>query len=113
MIKYINSTEIQYGVVLQILKMINQQTDDEILWVKNLGMAKTEWNEENWVRDVFGQLGVAHLCQEGLIKVAPSSSVLATCAYQKLSESTLGCKKPSVLVQMIKKAEKFDQNLTM
>ncbi|MBW0488099.1 hypothetical protein O181_027814 [Austropuccinia psidii MF-1] len=46
MIQYINHNHIWFGKVLQILKVINEETEDMLLLVKHLKLAKSEWGEE-------------------------------------------------------------------
>ncbi|MBW0543602.1 hypothetical protein O181_083317 [Austropuccinia psidii MF-1] len=103
MIQYINHNQIWFGNVLHILKVMNEETEDMLLLVKHLKLAKSEWGEEQWLESVFERLSVVHLNQTGCFKIVPSSLVLGTCAFRKVPAWTLGCKDPSIFVQVIKK----------
>ncbi|MBW0469316.1 hypothetical protein O181_009031 [Austropuccinia psidii MF-1] len=109
MIQYNSPGKICFGIVVHILKVMQDGLNDELLIVKHLDVAKSRWDEEKWLKGILRKVEVVHLKQVGIDEIVPSINVLATCAYRDLSAGTLGCQEPSVLVHVIQKSPSWFQ----
>ncbi|MBW0489004.1 hypothetical protein O181_028719 [Austropuccinia psidii MF-1] len=81
MIQYIFPGKICFGIVIHILGVMQDGPNDELLIVKCLDVAKSQWDEEKWLKGIIQKLEVVHLKQVGIDEIVPSSNVLATGAY--------------------------------
>ncbi|MBW0513142.1 hypothetical protein O181_052857 [Austropuccinia psidii MF-1] len=103
LIQYISPHQIRVGRVLHILKVMNEASKGELVVVKRLDVAKSDWDGEEWLNKVFKKLSVVHVRQYGQVEIISACHIIGTAAYRELPNGALGCREPSLMVHVIKK----------